>query len=98
MRGLRRDRYNGQTAFYQNIDLRFRLFSSSNKVLPFTVGLLGGFDHGRVWLLEEESNKWHTSLGGGLWFSPFDIIVVNLGWFKGSDNQGTLLLGGNFFM
>lgn len=97
MRGLRRDRFNGQTAFYQNIDLRIRLVNSSNKLLPFTLGVLGGFDYGRVWQPGEESELWHTSVGGGLWVSPFDMIVVNAGWFKGTDEQGTFLFGGAFF-
>ena len=97
MRGLRRDRFNGQTAFYHNTDLRFRLFSSSNKVMPFTMGFLAGFDHGRVWQAGESSDTWHTSVGGGLWFAPFDMAVLNLGWYKGTDERGTILLGGDYF-
>lgn len=97
MRGLRRDRFNGQTAFYQNIDLRIRLFSSGNNVVPFTLGIVGGFDHGRVWLPGEESDTWHASYGGGLWLSPFDMIVFNIGMYRGADDKALLNFGGSFF-
>ena len=52
-RGFRRDRFSGRTAFWQNIDLRWKILTSGNKKVPFSFGILGGFDHGRVWLSGE---------------------------------------------
>ena len=66
LRGFRRDRFSGQTAFYQNVDLRLKLFDIKTKALPLSMGIFGGFDYGRVWLDGEDSDKWHTAVGGGV--------------------------------
>ncbi len=97
LRGYRADRFYGQTSFYHSNDLRIKLFSSINKVLPFTLGIVGGFDYGRVWLEGEDSDTWHTGYGGGLWFAPADFIVLNIGMFKSNDqNRFTFRVGFDF--
>ncbi|MCB9350082.1 MAG: metallophosphoesterase [Lewinellaceae bacterium] len=96
-RGFRRNRFVGTTAFYQNIDLRLKLISSSNATLPFSLGISAGFDHGRVWLDEEESDTWHYAYGGGLWFSPFDMFVVNAIMFRGDNKANRVNITGAFF-
>ncbi len=96
-RGFRRNRFIGTTAFYQNIDLRLKLLSSSNATLPFSVGVTAGFDHGRVWLEKEESGTWHYAYGGGLWFSPFDMFVLNASLFRGDNKANRINITGAFF-
>ncbi|MGQ0702367.1 MAG: BamA/TamA family outer membrane protein [Gemmatimonadales bacterium] len=66
-RGVSRRRFVGDAAAYGNAELRLNL------------GELGGFggdwgvyglaDVGRVWLDQEDSDRWHSALGGGLWIS-----------------------------
>lgn len=96
-RGFRRDRFTGRSAFYQNTDLRLKLLNVNNKVLPFSIGLLGGFDYGRVWLEGENSELWHYSYGGGLWISPFDMAAINFSYFLGDGEIGRFTFGGAFF-
>ena len=96
-RGLRRDRYRGKAALYQNIDLRWRFSSSSNGVLPFSMGLVAGFDHGRVWQPGESSDVWHYSYGGGLFLSPFDEISLAFSLFKNDRNESRFIFSGGFF-
>lgn len=96
-RGFRRNRFTGKTAFFQNIDLRWRILNSGNKVLPFSFGLLAGLDHGRVWIETEDSEQWHYSYGGGLWISPFDLMVIKASIFFPDGEAGRLLFGGAFF-
>ena len=43
-RALRRDRYIGRTAFFQNIDLRLKILHVDNTSLPLSMGIFGGFD------------------------------------------------------
>jgi len=83
LRGYRQQRFRGNTTFYFNTDLRLRLFSSYNRVLPITMGIFGGFDTGRVWTndIENDSNDWHYSYGGGLWFAPLDAFTFTFGGF-----------------
>lgn len=98
-RGLRRNRYAGKTAFYQNNDLRWKLLGSRNRTLPFSMGILVGFDHGRVWLDDDldRSDTWHYSYGGGVWISPFDSFMLNLSLFRGDDDRNVFTFLGSYF-
>jgi len=86
-RGFRNERFAGRTSFYHNTDLRIKLFSAVNYYIPTTIGIFGGYDYGRVWLDEEETDVWHNSIGGGLWVSPFDAAVLSAGLFHSDDGN-----------
>ena len=81
-RGVRQERYSGKQVFYWNNDLRIRVFRSRNRFIPFTFGVYGGYDLGRVWLPNDGSKLWHQSYGGGIWFSPLDTAVLTAGLFE----------------
>ncbi len=66
VRGLRPNRFIGDTSAYGNAELRLYL-SRFFLALPGEWGLFGFGDAGRVWLEGESSDTWHTSWGGGLW-------------------------------
>ena len=98
LRGFRRDRFAGRTAFYQNIDLRLKLFDIKTKALPLSMGIFGGFDYGRVWVDNEDTDSgMHTAIGGGLFFAPFDIMAINFSYFKGDGDVSRFSFGGGFF-
>lgn len=96
-RGFRRNRFTGNSAFFQNIDLRWQLLNSRNRTLPFSLGLIAGFDHGRVWLKGEDSDIWHFAYGGGAWFAPFNLFVIQASVFRGDNRQNLIHAGGSFF-
>ena len=66
VRGLRPNRFIGDSALYGNADLRLYL-SRFFLALPGEWGIFGFGDVGRVWYEGETSDTWHTSWGGGLW-------------------------------
>ena len=68
LRGYRARRFAGDEAVYFNGDMRLRI-SGMNIGAPGSWGLTASADTGRVWLEGESSDKWHSSVGGGLWFS-----------------------------
>ena len=68
VRGLNIQRYAGDAAAWGNAELRLRLMEM-NVLVPEEMGIFGLADGGRVWLKGEDSNKWHTGFGGGLWIS-----------------------------
>jgi hypothetical protein len=68
LRGYRARRFAGDEAVYFNGDARLRL-SGMNIGAPGSWGLNAFADTGRVWLDGESSDEWHSSVGGGLWFS-----------------------------
>lgn len=77
MRGFRKNRFTGSSMAYGSAEFRLKLFSSQNYLLPGDVGILGFYDIGRVWLKNENSNKWHSSVGGGLYYVPYSLIMVS---------------------
>ena len=77
LRGFRRTRFYGQTSFYQNFDLRIKLFSFKSYLLPGSIGIVGFYDLGRVWLEGEQSDKWHNGTGGVIWISPLGKAVLS---------------------
>ncbi|MEM9990491.1 MAG: BamA/TamA family outer membrane protein [Bacteroidota bacterium] len=97
LRGFRAERFRGERVFYHNNDLRFKLLTSINRVFPFTLGIHGGFDYGRTWSEDENSEKWHSSYGGGLWLEPVNAIVLSFGqYFSAEDHRFVFTLGHQF--
>ena len=96
-RGFRQERFSGDRAFYFNSDIRYRIFSYRNSSLPFSLGVLAGYDVGRVWLRGEDSDRWHYSYGGGLFISPLDYATLNLSYFLGDGDIGRFSVGTGFF-
>ena len=85
LRGFRNQRFTGKKAYYQNTDLRYSLKRMKTGLLPVTMGVYAGYDYGRVWLPNEDSDNWHTSYGGGLFFNASDIMSFNLAYFDSAD-------------
>ncbi len=75
LRGYRRTRFIGDASVYHNIDLRLQLFAFRTYLVPIGVGIIAFHDIGRVWLKGEESQKWHTGKGFGLWLAPVNQFV-----------------------
>ncbi len=87
LRGFNNQRFTGRTSFYHVTDIRASLFMLPIAKLPTTFGITAGFDYGRVWIDEEDSERWHTSYGGQLWISPYDYFVLSTGVFFSSDGS-----------
>jgi hypothetical protein len=87
LRGYRTQRFYGKSALWHNTDLRVRFGSSYNKALPFTFGVFGSFDYGRVWVKNDHSGQWHYNYGGGVYFAPIDILILSIGGFIPKEAQ-----------
>ncbi|WP_411893369.1 metallophosphoesterase [Winogradskyella sp. A2] len=92
LRGYRRERFSGKSAFVQSTDLRFNLRRKSSNFLPFNVGFFGGFDYGRVWIDDSmvadpsfNEDQWNTSIGGGIFVTAYSMINANLSAFNSDD-------------
>ncbi len=77
LRGFRKNRFSGQSVFYQTTELRAKLFESTSYIVPGAVGLIGFYELGRVWVKGENTRKWHNDFGGGLYYSPYNIAIVS---------------------
>jgi hypothetical protein len=72
LRGLRPNRYSGDRSLYGNAAGFFNV-GKLNLIVPGRWGVLGRVGTGRVWAADEVSDKWHSSVGGGLWWAPWDV-------------------------
>jgi len=77
LRGFRKQRFSGSSTLYASAEERVKLFKSESYLLPGDVGLIGFYDVGRVWMKNQSSTKWHQSYGGGVYYSPFNIVIVS---------------------
>ncbi|MEM7163139.1 MAG: hypothetical protein AAF487_11945 [Bacteroidota bacterium] len=76
LRGYRNDRFRGDEIFYQNFDLRIDLFKWRNLILPMDIGLVGGYDIGRVWLNGNSEGDLKQSTTAGLSMNVLSAMVL----------------------
>lgn len=92
LRGFRSDRFAGDARVYQSTDLRWKLFRAGG-MLPFSLGVFGSFDYGRVWYKEDiaAGDKWHIGYGGGIFIVPFGLTAFRISYISGEeDSQVTI--------
>ncbi|MEY8761363.1 metallophosphoesterase [Chryseobacterium tongliaoense] len=85
MRAFRNDRFSGKSYFTNNSEIRWDFGRVRNNIIPANMGILIGYDVGRVWNDGEDSRKWHQSVGGGFWLSVVEMFSARLNYFYGSD-------------
>lgn len=85
LRGFRNQRFTGESALAGSADIRYSFPTTKTGVLPLQFGVFGGGDVGRVWVDFEDSDIWHTSLGGGFWVNAVDLIAGQFGLFNSAD-------------
>jgi len=93
LRGYRYERFLGNTSYSQSTDLRYTIGKIRKTVVPFTYGILAGFDYGRIWLDGEDSKKWHNDFGGGFWINGINVITARVSYFKSPDEVGRVFVG-----
>ncbi len=76
LRGFYDRRFAGKTEAYDNFEIRLKLFDFASYILPGTLGLVGFNDVGRVWQPGQSSNQWHDGYGGGFYFLPAQLILI----------------------
>jgi len=93
LRGFRTNRFAGDGIVYHANDLRLKLFSGKG-AFPLSLGVFGSFDYGRAFLDEvDEVDTWHTSVGGGIFLTPLDILGLRFGIFQG-ESDTSVSIGG----
>ncbi len=97
LRGFRNERFTGKYSLYQNTDLRLQLGKFKTSFIPLKYGATGGFDYGRVWLEDDDSDSWNNSVGGSFWVSGLDTFTANVGYFGSSDGGRLVFVFGFAF-
>jgi hypothetical protein len=92
-RGVRRNRYAGESISFTNLELRMNLFEAHNHLLPFEVGVLGHYDFARVWTKSIKDR--HRSFGGGAFINTINAFML-FGTYSVSSHDGLLVIGTKF--
>jgi len=86
--GYLQNRFSGQQMAFNDFQARLKLAKLGGYILPGQIGLTGFYDVGRVWIDGEHSGTWHYGTGGGLYFAPASLTVIQLiaghskeGWY-----------------
>jgi len=77
LQGFRKNRFAGTSAFYSSLEFRMKLTDVKSYFIPGAFGLIGFNELGRVWLKGENSNRWHHTYGGGLYYIPFNLAIIS---------------------
>ncbi|MGB3606517.1 metallophosphoesterase [Psychroserpens sp.] len=97
LRGYRNERFTGQNSFVGSSDVRYSFDSFKTRTLPLQFGIFGGFDVGRVWLKDDNSNKWHNDYGGGFWVTAAESLSGTFNLFQSTEGlRFTFGFGLNF--
>jgi hypothetical protein len=95
VRGFRKNRFSGDASLYGSVELRLWLFRG-RLVAPGRWGIFGLADVGRVYVDGEESETWHPSYGGGIFFQMHTLDTVFHVSVAHSDEDTRLRVGYGF--
>ncbi|MBW2962837.1 metallophosphatase [Mesonia aestuariivivens] len=87
LRGFRYQRFNGKYSFFQSSDLRVGVAKFRTNFIPLRLGVTAGFDYGRVWEENDDSDRWHNSYGGSVFLNGFQAFTGNLGFYHSKDGN-----------
>ncbi len=82
LRGERSQRYAGDRSLVVGSEVRQPL-TKLHLFIPGTLGILAFGETGRVWVKGEDSQIWHPTRGGGLFYTvvePQNTFSVTVGW------------------
>jgi hypothetical protein len=86
LRGYRRERFWGNTAYFNNNELQY-LFNFRNILFTGKAGLMVFADQGRVWLDDERSDVWHYGYGAGIILAPFNKLYIAVMYGTSPENK-----------
>lgn len=93
LRGERGRRYAGDAMLYGNAELR-TFVTRARLLVRGDLGALVLGDAGRVYVDGVSPGGWHTSMGGGLWFSVLDrAAVASVVYARGTEDRVYIRLG-----
>src|SRR5690606_27367570 len=75
LRGYRKYRFAGRSKIYNNTELRIRVANFTTYLFPGSIGVFGFYDTGRIWADNDDSDRWLSGYGGGIWIAPLRRIV-----------------------
>ena len=95
VRGYESGRYAGESSAFGNAELRVDV-ARLPLVVPWHFGVVGIGDLGRVFNTTDDTNVWHGSVGGGIWFALPDRSLGGVMTIVGSPQGSAIWLSSGF--
>jgi hypothetical protein len=95
LRGFNSRRFLGDRSVFGSAELRLH-FGDFRVLAPGEWGIYGLSDLGRVYLTGVDSDRWHSSFGGGLWFAFVDRRSTMTVTYAASDERGRFYIRAGF--
>ncbi|MEO5591841.1 MAG: BamA/TamA family outer membrane protein, partial [Chitinophagaceae bacterium] len=86
LQGYRQYRFAGEHMLYNNFEARIKLANLASYVLPGQLGFVGFYDIGKVWQKGYNDGVWHQGAGGGFYFAPAQMLIVQV--VAGNSGEG----------
>jgi hemolysin activation/secretion protein len=97
LRGYRTQRFSGERSIAGTVDLRYSFKPCKTGFFPLQTGIFVGGDVGRVYVDNENSNRWHNDYGVGFWVNSAEAIGATVNLFHGEDGtRFSFLVGFSF--
>ena len=77
LRGYRKQRFSGSSLAYADLEMRIKICDIKSYIMPGALGVIGFNDFGRVWIKNDHSNVWHDAYGAGLYYTPFNMVIIS---------------------
>ncbi len=77
LRGFRRNRFSGRAMAYGSLEARVKIVDVNSYFLPGSLGVVGFGDVARVWVANDQSAKWHFAPGAGIYYTPFNLLLIS---------------------
>jgi hypothetical protein len=87
LRGYRRERFAGNTKFFNQTELRLKLANLKTYLFPASFGIFAFVDAGAVWKKGNSYNNFVAGYGGGFWFSPLRRFVLTLSYAVSKEDK-----------
>jgi hypothetical protein len=95
--GYRKFRFAGDHLLYNNFETRVTFPNVLKRTLKGSVGILGFYDVGRVWIKNDHSGTIHHGYGGGVFLTPYNRVLLRaVAGFSTEGMQATVALRQRF--
>ena len=97
LRGYRKYRFAGKSKIFNNAELRLALANFRTYLFPAAFGILAFYDTGKIYDKDNNSSKWLSGYGGGIWISPLKRMVITITYTASKEDKLPLIgLGWKF--
>ncbi|WP_375435160.1 hypothetical protein [uncultured Hymenobacter sp.] len=97
LRGYVRNRFTGDASLFFNSEIRLAIGQVKNNFLPFSYGLFGFYDKGRVYYKGASPGGWHDGYGAGFYLAPVtDQLALSVSYQVSPEESGLIQFGLGF--